>query len=242
MSDTIQIVSAAMHSDVENLRVISQNIANAETTAYRRQVAVNHLQFEQMLDGVNGQPPSLAAMQTQIAFDLQPGTLKSTAESLNVALDGPGFFVLQSNQGTVLTRRGDFHIATDGALVASNGSPVLGAKGTIQLGSGTPVIGADGSIKVGSDLVDQLRVVNVIDASRLVSLGDGTYRVDSSDVQEGDSHGAVRQGFLEASNVTPVNEMVQLMETVRRFEAEQKFVHAYDGMLDRAISELGKTS
>jgi flagellar basal-body rod protein FlgF len=242
MSDTIQIISNAMHADVDNLRVVSQNIANTETTAYRRQLTVSHLQFEQLLGAANGQLPSAAATQMQVAFDLQPGTLKSTTEPLHVALDGPGFFVLQSDQGPVLTRRGDFHIGADGTLVSATGNPVLGAKGTIQLGSAAPAIGADGAIKVDGDLVDQLRVANVTDTSRLVSLGDGNYRIDPAYLEEGDSHGAVRQGFLESSNVTPVNEMVQLMETLRRFEAGQKFVHAYDGMLDKAISELGKTT
>src|SRR5262245_35792038 len=108
MTNTMQIVSAAMQADADTLRVISHNIANVETPAYRRQVAVAHMQFEQMLGETRERMPDLSASQIQVAFDLRPSTLKSTGEPLHVALDGPGFFVLQSEQGVLLTRRGDF--------------------------------------------------------------------------------------------------------------------------------------
>jgi flagellar basal body rod protein FlgG len=184
-----------------------------------------------------------------VAIDLQPGTLKSTAEPLHVALDGPGFLVLQqppqstsSGQDMLLTRRGDLHVSADGYLVSSVGLPVLGSAGPIHVGSATPAIAADGSVRIDNQWVDELRIVNVADGSSLQPLGDGTYRADLGAVSEGDRSASVRQGFLETSNVVPVNEILQLMETVRRFEAEQKFALAYDGMLDKAISELGKTS
>ena len=245
MSNTMQIIAAAMQADADTLRVVSQNIANAETTAYRRQVPVSHLQFDQALGVVQSrvaalsvEPPAPTGL--QVAFDMRPASLKSTGEPLNLALDGRGFFVLQSSDGMFLTRRGDLRVGADGTLLGASGAPILGDRGPIQIGTESPTIAADGSVSVNGELIDRLRVVDVSDPSLLSSIGDGVYRVDASNVVEGTQPASVRQGFLESSNVAPVGELMQLMETVRRFEAEQKFVRAYDGMLDKAISELGK--
>jgi flagellar basal-body rod protein FlgG len=229
-----------MRTETEVLRVISQNIANAQTVAYRRQVPVNHVQFDQLLETTANAQLQLPKSQFTVAVDMQQSTLKSTGDPLNVALDGAGFFMVQTAHGPALTRRGDFHLTGDGTLVSFGGDAVLGQKGVIQIGSGKPAISVDGSVSIGGAVVDQLRVVNVSDKAHIESLGDGTYRASMSDIEERDIRPSVRQGFLEGSNVAPVNEMIQLMETVRRFETEQKFARAYDGMLEKAISELGK--
>ncbi len=248
MSDTSQIIGSAMRTEAEVLRVISQNIANMQTVAYRRQVPVTHVQFDQLVNASASAQAQAAQLQSvqlpqfDVAIDQKTATLKSTGEPSNVALDGPGFFVVQTEQGPALTRRGDFHVAPDGTLVSSSGDVVLGEKGALQIGSGALTISSDGVVSVNDSVIDQLRIANVANNVRLASLGDGTYRVDPQQLEEASSRPSVRQGFLETSNVVPVNEMIQLMETVRRFEAEQKFARAYDGMLNQAISELGKIS
>jgi len=140
----------------------------------------------------------------------------------------------------IFTRRGDLHVAADGTLVSFLGAPVLGEKGPIQISSSNPSIAADGTISVNGDVIDRLRVINVAKDANLESLGDGTFRTAIAALEEQTGRASVRQGFLEGSNVAPVNEMIQMMETLRRFEAEQRFARAYDGMLDKAISELGK--
>src|SRR5689334_12539455 len=112
MSDVLQSITSAMQADVAALRAISQNIANAGVPAYRRQIALSSssaASFEQLL-------PTPAAHQTDalteleprfepLVFDRTPGTLKSTGEPLHIAIEGEGYFVLQAEQGTRLTRR-----------------------------------------------------------------------------------------------------------------------------------------
>jgi flagellar basal-body rod protein FlgF len=236
----MQIVGAAMQADADTLRVISNNIANTSTTAYRRQVAIAHTQFEQTLNATTESQSLPSAGPLQVGIDLSPSTLKSTAEPLNVALEGAGFFVLQSGNDVLLTRRGDFRLSQDGTLTSSSGKAVLGTKGLIQVGDAKPTIAADGSVTVNGSVIDQLRVVDISDKSQLIPVDESAYKIDLTQIEESESHSAVRQGFLETSNVSPVNELVQLMETMRRFEMEQKFVHAYDGMLEKALGELGK--
>ena len=235
MSDAIAALSDAMRNDAETLRMIGQNVANMETVAYRREIAVMRPSFDQATDAARA---ALAAPSgVESAIDLRPGTLKGSSEPLHVALEGPGFFVIDTPQGEALSRRGDFRLDSDGRLVNHDGLPVLGRAGGIVL-EGTPQISADGTVRVAGETVAQLRVAQVAPDSQLVSLGNDLYRAPQ--LPEGDDAARVRQGFLETSNVDSVQEMVRLIETMRHFEAVQRFVTGYDSMVGKAISELGK--
>ena len=137
MSEAIGMIRGAMQADAEALRIIGQNIANAEVTAYRRQISLSAGGFDRLVSSINAQGGELAtnaaaAIERSIAIDSQPGTLKSTGGPLDVALEGEGFFVLQSAAGPVLTRRGDFHVSAEGMLSAASGETVLGNNGPIQ--------------------------------------------------------------------------------------------------------------
>lgn len=244
MSDTIAIIEASMRADAESLRVLGQNIANAEVTAYRRQIPVQAAGFDALVGFAAVDPTGTQAREpvTELAVDTRPGTLKTTGQPFDLAVEGNGFFVLQTAAGPVFTRRGDFHAGADGILTAASGHVVLGANGPIHVGAGLPSIEADGSVRIGADIVDQLQLNHFADESKLRYVGEGLYAdVDGAAVPI-DGYAVVRQGFLETSNVVPVTEMVQLMETMRRFETAQRFVRGYDQMIEKAISELGKTN
>jgi flagellar basal-body rod protein FlgF len=234
MSDTIAVLEAAMRADADAVRMIGQNVANAEVTAYRRQVPVQSASFADLV--------SESTVTTEPVIDRRAGTLKTTGEPLNLALEGDGFFVLQAAAGrAVYTRRGDFKVSPEGLLTAASGEPVLGTSGPIQIGSAIPGIEADGTVRIGADAIDQLQVMHFGDEAKLQYLGNSLYD-DPGDAAASDAgYAMVRQGFLETSNVAPVTEMVQLMETMRHFEAAQRLVRGYDELMEKAISELGKT-
>jgi flagellar basal-body rod protein FlgG len=238
MSETVQLIESAMRADAERLRSISQNIANAEVPAYRRQLLVTRGAFDNAMAATA--PPLLAdAPLTQRVDDRRAGTLKATGEPLHLAIEGGGFFALQGANGVLLTRRGDLHVGSDGTLLAATGEPVLGVEGLLQMGTTAPQIDPDGTVRDGAQLLGQLRLVAVADESRLEALGNGTYAVAATSALE-EASGLIRQGYLETSNVNPTGEMVDLMETLRHFDTSQKLVHGYDQMLEKAISELGK--
>jgi flagellar basal-body rod protein FlgF len=242
MSEVLQMISGAMQADVAALRAISQNIANAEVPAYRRQVPVmarEAIGFEQLLTTATSGAAPAADRWDAVATDQTPGILKSTGEALHVAIEGDGYFTLQSSQGTLLTRRGDFHVSGDGVLTAASGDPVLGRNGPIVIGTATPSIASDGTVSIGGEVRDQLGVVTVPDSRQLHYLGDALYALPEGAGTPLDEP-AVRQGFLEAGNVTPVQEMVRMMETLRHFESAQRFLLGYDQLQQRAISELGE--
>lgn len=237
MSDAIAALSEAMRNDAETLRVIGQNVSNIDTVAYRREIAVTRPSFEEASEEVRSAIASPTSLETVI--DQRPGILKSTSEALHLALEGPGFFVVEmpNGAGEALTRRGDFRLDSDGVLVTQQGQPVLGENGAVRLG-GAPQIAADGTVRVAGEVVGQLRVAQVAPESQLTPLGADLYRAEQ--LAPGDTSARVRQGFLEASNVESVQEMVRLIETMRHFEGVQRFVRGYDDMMGKAISELGK--
>lgn len=235
MSDPIAALSDAMRNDAETLRMIGQNVANLETVAYRREIAVTRPSFDQATDDARAAMASPVGVQA--AIDTRPGTLRGSAEALHLALEGPGFFVVETPQGEALTRRGDFRLDSEGKLVNQNNLPVLGRSGHITL-AGQPQIDIDGSVRVAGEVVAELRVAQVAPDSELRALGGDLY--SAAQLPEGDASARVRQGFLETSNVDSIQEMVRLIETMRHFETLQRFVTGYDSMVGKAISELGK--
>jgi flagellar basal-body rod protein FlgF len=251
MSEISNLVGAIMGADVEALRVAANNVANAESTGYRRQIEVQHLDFS-TVSAAHQQsmlhPPASSATPstrsllppTQLAVDTRPGTLKNTAEPLDVAIQGDGYFVVDTPSGEMLTRRGDFHANESGVLSAYTGDAVLGVDGTIKLPSGIVQIAADGTVRVGSATVGQLRAVSVSPDSQLAERADGLLEVRAGEQPTASTAVQFHQGFLETSNVQPVQEMLHMMQIVRHFEAGQRYMRAYDQMLDKAINDLGQ--
>jgi flagellar basal-body rod protein FlgG len=240
VSDAIAALSEAMRNDAETLRVIGQNVSNIDTVAYRREIAVMRSSFDQAANAAReelGMNAGLAPVEFETTFDQRPGTLKASAEALHLALEGPGFFVVDTPQGEALTRRGDFRLDSEGRLVTQQGMPILGENGHVHI-AGTPQIAPDGAVRVEGQVVAQLRVAQVAPDSPLTSMGADLY--GGTQLPQGDSSARVRQGFLEASNVESVQEMIRLIETMRHFEGVQRFVRGYDDMMGKAISELGK--
>lgn len=240
----MSLIEATMRADAEAVRVIGHNIANAQVTGYRRQIPVNSStsSFAVAADeaALSLQALEMSAPTTHISADVRAGSLQSTGRSLDVALEGSGYLVLQGASGSLLTRRGDLQVSAEGMLTTATGELVLGEQGPIEIGSGTPVIAADGTISLDDQVVDRLRIVQVMNAEGLQYLGNGIFSASEAAGVVTQDQALLRQGFLESSNISPVNEMVQMMEAMRRFESAQRFARGYDQMMEKAISELGK--
>jgi flagellar basal-body rod protein FlgG len=239
MSEVLRAIAGTMQADVAALRAISQNIANAEVPAYRRQIPLAASNFEELLTSSMVDAAAPAAQWDAVGTDPTPGVLKSTGEPLHLAIEGDGYFMLQSDQGALLTRRGDFHVSGDGLLSAASGAAVLGLGGPIELGTATPTVASDGTVRVADAVVGQLKIVSVPQSSPLQYVGDALYAPADNEITTLEQP-SVRQGFLEAGNVMPVQEMVRMMETLRHFETAQRFLLGYDQLQQQAISEMGR--
>jgi flagellar basal-body rod protein FlgF len=231
MPDILAIAEAGMRASMEQLNAISNNMANVNTQGYRREIHLNR-PFQNYITVAEQQSRAVASS----ARDFTPGTFRQTGSPLHMAIEGGGFFQLQSPQGIFLTRNGQFQINAEGQLVSLEGWPVV-MNGAITLQSENFKLSSDGTIGVG-DQQSQLSIVNA-DANSLEIVGPGLYKVSGglSPLPQG-AH--VRQGYLENSNVNSLQEMIKLMTVARHIEASQQMIRAYGDAMDTAISTLGE--
>lgn len=238
MSDVLGIAEVSMRNGMQQLDAISRNVANLNTQGYKREIHLNR-GFQSYLPKTITDPsvqivaPQAPAINSN---DFSAGPLKYTGSPLNIAIEGKGFFQLQTPQGVLLTRDGQFQINQRGQLVAADGSPVL-TKGVFSLENAEFKVLGDGTLVAG-DQQTQLDLVDA-DSGSLQIAGPGRYRSNTVAAPVSGTF-QVRQGYLEGSNVDSLTEMVDMMGIVRHVESTQQLMRAYDEILDNAVSTLGQ--
>ncbi len=243
-------------SNEHRLDVIANNLANANTTGYKRdQLAFEDVFVEFAHDIIREPvtnlradplfPPAINMSKTRLAgtrIDLSQGSMKNTGGPLDFAIAGDGFFRIRTAQGDFLSRNGHFQVTADGNLVTEQGYAVLGGAGEIALPPGSKVVVNDaGEIFADGELVDAFNLVTVDEPRALEKLGSNLFRIaDGAEAGEIPAENAVvNQGFLETANVNVVEEMVGMIETHRAFEAYQKMIRETNEMDTKAITKVG---
>ncbi|WP_409479167.1 flagellar basal-body rod protein FlgF [Pseudobdellovibrio sp. HCB154] len=191
--------------------------------------------------------------------NFEQGSLKSTGGKLDVAIDGQGFFEVGTPTGVKFTRAGNFTVDGNGQLVTKDGNPVLleGGEGEDGLISGdnfdtrtVRVSGAQaitisdaGEVFEGETKLGKLSVVNVANTDALQKVGNNYYTTKENMNAEitAIKNPSLKQGFLETSNVSIINEMTDMIMAQRVFEGTQKAISAYDNMSDKLINQVGNT-
>lgn len=258
MQEVLALALQSMQTDMQRLDRIGTNLANALTPGYQREVSATRpvASFASLVgsgprtvaDGVGPSRAPLTSLLVQT--DTRPGSLRSTGQAFDVAIAGPGFFEVATPQGPAYTRQGDFRLDGQGRLVTALGHPVMGRGGEIYPGTAQPRIDAagnflpaEGTSGPGSAIpLAQLRIVQPDGADRMAHAGDGLMRAEGAVALVPDAEVQVRQGYLENSNVSSMQEMVQLVQTMRHFESMQKVALGYDEMTGQAIRKLGELS
>lgn len=232
--------------------VIANNLANVETQGFRRQL-VSFMEREPARSNLSrdtGDPMFELIGGGQLVapsrFDYSQGTLENTSSNLDVAVNGEGFFEVESDAGRRLTRNGSFMLTESGDLVLStdNATKVLDASGqTINLGAGvseTDVsIDPRGGISVRGIPTARLSTVTVADKAKLGPTGD-TLLKPSDDAEIAQSEIKLMPGFVERSNVEPATELTRLMMANRQLEANANMLKYQDQTLQRLVNEVGK--
>lgn len=251
MSQGIYIALSGAKLQQRRLELLSNNLANANTTGYKTDnISAASFEFaldEYMTDDANAS--NLAYTQTgQVSTDFSQGSMKNTASPLNLALDGPGFFVVETPFGERYTRHGNFRLNKDGELVTHEGYKVKG-QGLSDLGNGNIHINSDGDVYLddGDVYLDNINkkgsieIVAFTDQNSLKKEGHNLFsKINDGTVVEKPEITTVKQGFLEMSNVNVVSEMVNLIEVNRLYEAYQKMIRTIDESSGKAINELVK--
>ena len=226
-----------------SMDVIANNIANLSTPAFKREA----LQFEQYIVEVpanEAEPTDTVevsfVIDRGVVRDTSNGRLENTNVPTDVALNGPGYFVVQTPEGDRYTRNGHFHFDETGTLVSDEGYPVLSQGGEIavQPEDGAMYIAADGTVSTALNVLGKLRVVTFTDERALKKAGSSLYTADGQNPQDLETY-RVSQGTLERSNVEPVIEIARMIEVMRAYQSNLDLTQTSQDLLRRAIEKLG---
>ncbi|PRY24393.1 flagellar basal-body rod protein FlgF [Aliiruegeria haliotis] len=221
---------------MQEMRAIANNIANQSTSGFRREGIV-FSEYIRQTPAASGSV-SMAAANTRV-IDLTQGQLEQTGGSLDVAIEGEGFFLLQSANGELLTRSGVFLPGDTGDLMTPGGNMVLdegGAPIFIPPDARSISIATDGTISADGRPVARLGVVRPTDPLQL-QRGEGTTFHSPSGVEPVED-AVVMQGFVEASNIDPVLEITRMIEVQRAYELGQAFSEREGKRLSNVIDTL----
>ena len=220
MANVLEATPATLEALGEQFQSIAHNLANVSTTAYKRRLSVfSQALLEQMQTGEAG----TGVVSEQTFIDFTQGVLAQTDRPLDLAIDGEAFFELETPDGPLYTRNGTFRTNQDGQLVDFSGRTVAGTAGPIIIPSGVPLrqvqVSHDGTISAAGQGIGRLKLVSFQDATQLEPIGGSCFRAPTDATPEPDQTAAVHQGYREASNVSIVAELVELIMVTRLYEA-----------------------
>lgn len=261
MSSALHTARSGLDAQDMRMKVISNNLANVNTTGFKRDRA----DFETLMYQNVRQAGAASTQETQLANGMNIGTgvrvtgteriytqgsLVTTDRALDMAIEGDGFFQIEMPDGrTGYTRDGSFTVDGEGRLVTSEGYPVSPAI-SIPQGAASITIGNDGTIsatmpgETAATQIGQLQTASFLNPSGLQPIGQNLLveTAASGAPQVGtpaqDGLGRIAQGSLEASNVNMVEELVNMIETQRAYEINSKVINAVDGMLQYVNQNL----
>ncbi len=229
----------ALMSSTDALDTVASNLANVSTSGYRAQ----HNIFRSVLADTSGRPISELnqAMNDYgvlggTRFDLSQGALEKTGNDLDLGIQGPGFFVVQTPAGRVYTRNGHFQVSTTGQLVTAQGDPALGEQGIIPIVGGPVSVSDDGTISVNEAIVGKLKLVDLAPDADLQMLGKSYYTA-SAKYEKPATEARIQQRTLEGSNVNPVTSVVSLISVQRTAEMMRHALSMFNSQMDRTATQ-----
>ncbi len=244
MSGGILEAASGMKAQMEALDILANNLANMNTAGFKEQKSFFTVLNDSMNSSSAGDRQPLfpeRAIQTGGALNLADGTLQATHRDLDIALMGEGFLVVGTDRGTRYTRSGNLSINAKGQLATAEGHPIVGENGPILIGPGKVNITEQGEVFVNDLRVGRMKIASLEDPALLTSEGSSLLVPRNSNTTPGAGGAAVKQGFLEQSNVNAVASVVEMVGIMRRFEAIQKTVNLLLNDVDaKSIEKLGR--
>lgn len=228
--------AAGLDAAIARHEVAAKNLAQAQHPGHRR-LAFRQSSFDPFA-GETTPAGETAEAHAPVVVDFSPGRLESTGRTLDVAIQGEGFFVLEGPQGPLYTRNGRLHVNASGELVSGDGWRVQGRGGTITFPPGTSTqnlqITSSGQLVASGIPLGQLEIVTFADPARLQRVGAAVFAAPEEVVPE-PVEGTVVQGLFEHSNVEPVSELVALIVAARQYEAAQQAMRSIERAVERHI-------
>lgn len=259
MNKGLYTASVGMVTQMNKMDVVSNNIANANTTGYKKDGVITRSFDEELFLRINEEDElgfkapnkqmgklNLGLNVDYIRTDFTTGSFQRTDGNLDFAISGDGFFSVNfiNNDGTVTekyTRDGSFKLGPNGELLTKDAFAVLDENGSpiVMPNSIIPSISEDGTIYADGEYVAKFKLTAFEDNNYLKKYGGNFY-----DLEEGYTEvpfkGAIEQGFVESSNVNSVNEMVEMINLSRAYEASSKVIQAHDSIMQKTANEVGR--
>ena len=226
---------------MDALDVAATNLANVSTAGYKAQKEF----YKALVASLKGNEPRSNLNRAindygvlgGATISLDSGALQKTGNDLDLALEGSGFFAVQTPAGVRYTRNGTFRVNSKGTLTTSSGDPVLGEAGPITLTSDKVSISSDGTISQKGGVLARLKLVDLT-ASQLTPQGNSLYTAPQG-AEQRVANPQVRQGMIEASNMDPVTGTVQLIMVQRNAEMLQRALQIFNNDFNKtAVEEI----
>ncbi len=223
------------------LEVVSHNLANASTLGFKREL-LNNWQLNSTQTPLVGEPEAAQYVDVR-SHDFNQGSIHETGKDTDLALQGPGFFKIQTPQGIRYTRNGNFRLSTGLQLVTQEGYLVMGKNGPITLDSLDKeyTFDAEGGIHLDKNLGDQIQVVDFANSQDLRPWGQTFLAAGPQTGMEQEAPTTrILQGNIEESNVDLVAESLNLMDIQRRYEAYLKVLDTFKNSDQKVVDEIGQ--
>ncbi len=261
MTSALHVARTGLDAQDVKMRVIANNLANVNTLGFKRDRANFEALSYQNIVAAGSQADS----QNKLAIGLNlgtgvqltgteridtQGTLQSTGNTLDMAIEGAGYFQVQQSDGsTAYTRAGNFKLNAEGTIVTTDGLPMI-PQITVPEGASAVSVGVDGTVscnlpgQTDSTVLGQIETASFVNANGLQAVGNnllietaasGTAKVGAAGAE---GRGGIRSGSLEQSNVNTVEELVDMIETQRAYEIASKMIKATDEMLQYTNQQL----
>jgi len=235
----MRISASGMLPRLKKQDIIANNIANAGTSGFKK----DNMFVREMTRAEKKLAPKKSDWQTPIGdqeyIDYRPGIFDRTGNPLDLAIEGDGFFTLESENGsTLLTRSGTFMVDSEGFISYPGGYKLTSEGGPIQVGNGTVNVSENGDVEVDGLNVGKIVPGTVTDIDKLQKVGRSMFTVGEGTELLASRRPTIQQGYLETSNVDIVSEMVEMIMSYRAYEANAKAIQSQDSSLDHLFNKV----
>ena len=250
MLRSMYIASTGMLAQRQKMDVMTNNITNIETIGYKKDTILTRSFKDMLIERANdlstiGKTNVVGPQNTGLHVDeivtcFDQGGVEETGRLFDIALEGEGFFCVQTEQGERYTRAGSFAVDNNGYLVNSDGYYVSGQNGRIYVGQNEISVDESGGVYTNGTPIDMLKIVSFSDYTALRKQGNNLYvnQGNAAVVPAGST--IVKQGSIENSNVNMAQEIVDIMAVSRTYETNQRVVKMLDQSLEKTVNEVGR--
>lgn len=252
----IEAAAAGMVGITELNDVIANNLANINTPGFKQTLlAFKNIQELEVskIDAAKGfqnreQSPgtiSAGSAVDALVIDFKQGSIKQTGNPFDVAINGDGFFTIQTQDGVAYSRNGNFMRNNEGLLTTLDGNPVIGESGPIALDienvkDNQIKIHSNGDIEVNKEIVDRIKIVDFEDKSKLSYQGNSLFKANGENLVMKEAKAQLSQGSLESANSTAIETMIKSIDGSRTYEMLSKTIETSNRSLGKIVNEVGR--